>query len=317
MSVVRSCVSTAVLLASSALIVHASGETNTIRGELSCSSCRSYSDLVIEVQDSANHSSVGTFYVNSTGSFEMQGVQPGTYIVTVRNASGPLSRQMVSINGQSGMLNLAIDDTELQTAKSSDAVVSVHRLTHKVPKAARKQFEKALAAGDDNGTVITCLKRATEIDPEYVEALNNLGSRYLLTNQFDKSLEVLKQAVAIDPSSPFVNTNLAAALIATNQNAEAEEVARRAVQLSSSSEKARYMLGLALYNEKKFTDEAVQMLRDAQPRFPNAGLALAVITARRGDRSTAESLLQQYLASGRPERRVQAERMLAALKQSR
>jgi len=277
----------AVLFASSALIVHASAETNTIRGELSCSSCRSYSGVVIEVQDSATHSSVGTFYVNSTGSFEMQGIQPGTYVVTVRNANGPLSRQMVSLNGQSGMLNLAIDDTELQGTKSSGALVSVHHLTHKVPKSAKKQFEKALAAGDDNGTVISFLKRATEIDPEYVEALNNLGSRYLMTNQFDKSLVVLKQAAAIDPSSPFVHTNLAAALIATNKNAEAEEAARRAVQLSSNSEKAHYMLGLALYNEKKFTDEAVQMLRAAQTRFPNAGLALAVITARRGDSSTA------------------------------
>src|SRR5690242_12915366 len=131
MPVVRSCVSLAVLVISSAVIVHASAETDTIRGELSCSSCRSYSDIVIEVQDSATHSSVGSFYVNSTGSFEIQGLHPGTYVVTVRNASGPLSRQMVSLNSQSGMLNLSIDDTEQQAAKSSEALVSVHHLTHK------------------------------------------------------------------------------------------------------------------------------------------------------------------------------------------
>ncbi len=223
---------------------------------------------------------------------------------------------MVSLNSRSGVVSIVVDQNQTQPKSSSDAVVSVHRLTHKVPKAAKKQYDKALAAGDDNETVIARLKRATDIDPEYVEALNNLGSRYILTHQFDKSIEVLKQAARIDPSSPFVHTNLAVALIATNHNAEAEEVARRALQLSSNSDNARYMLGLALYNEKKFTDEAITMLRSALSQFPHAGLALAVITARRGDRSTALSLVEGYLASGRPERRAQAMQMLAVLKKS-
>lgn len=317
MSVVHSSVLAAVLLTSSALSVHASGESSTIRGELSCSSCRWYNDFVIDVQNSTSHLPAGSFYVNSAGGFEIHGIQPGTYVVTVRNSSGPLSRQMLNLNDHMGVLSIAVDQNQRHAASSVDAVVSVHRLTHKVPKAAKKQYDKALAAGDDNETVIACLKRATELDPEYVEALNNLGSRYIVTGQFDKSLEVLKQAATVDPSNSFVHTNLAAALMATNHSSEAEQVARRAVQLSSNNDKARYMLGLALYNEQKFTDEAVQMLRDAQARFPNAGLALAVITAQRGDRSVARSLVEQYLASGRPERRAQAERMLAALKESR
>ncbi len=77
MSEVRSCVLVAVLLTSSALSVHAFGEINSIRGELSCSWCSSYSDLVIEVQDSASNAPVGSFYVNSTGGFEMHGIQSG------------------------------------------------------------------------------------------------------------------------------------------------------------------------------------------------------------------------------------------------
>jgi len=318
MAVVRSLITSVAFLSIAPVIVSA-GDITNLRGELSCSSCSSYTDLSIDLQDSETRRPVATFNVSANGHFEFVGIPTGTYLVTVKNSQGAVAREVISVNGNSGPLSIQLPagtapGQSPSTPAAAGDIVSVHRLTHKVPKAAKKEYQKALHAGDDNGTVISCLQRATEIDPEYLEALNNLGSRYIKTQQFDKAITVLEKAAAVDPASGFVFSNLAVALISTHRADEAEHAARRAVQLSGTDVRSRYILGLALFTQKKYNEETIQLLRKSQTEFPNSTLALAVISASHGDRNQARTLLEQYLGSGRVERREQVEQMLAGLR---
>jgi hypothetical protein len=55
--------------------------------------------------------------------------------------------------------------------------VTLHRLTHKIPKKAVKEFENATKAQShgDRDAAIEHLSKAVAIDPQFWEALNNLS----------------------------------------------------------------------------------------------------------------------------------------------
>jgi tetratricopeptide (TPR) repeat protein len=83
-------------------------------------------------------------------------------------------------------------------------VVSLARLNHKVPKKARKEYDKAqkrVEEGDLDGS-LEHLKRATEIDREYLEARNNPGCRYLQKGQPEDALVAFRRALEIDKYAP-------------------------------------------------------------------------------------------------------------------
>ena len=194
--------------------------------------------------------------------------------------------------------------------------ISVARLQHKVAKHAKKEYDKAekkLKDGDVNSS-LTHLLKAVEIDPEYMEAHNNLGSRYVMLNQFDLALSAFRRALQLDPSATMVHLNMAVALMATQQNKEAEDVARRVLQQQPGNAQARYLLGLCLYTQKQYTDEAVSLLGRSQEQFPNARIAVAAIHAVRGEPMKARTELEAYMAIPNTTNREQARAMLAQLR---
>jgi hypothetical protein len=72
---------------------------------------------------------------------------------------------------------LLSSQTGLPSSPIEASIVSLHQLQHRVPKAAREEMEKAHKAKlkqrhDDE---VEHLRNAVRIDPEYVEARNNLA----------------------------------------------------------------------------------------------------------------------------------------------
>lgn len=229
-------------------IITPAAELARIHGELACDNCVSYSNVVVEVTDQ-NHRPVGSFNVNSAGSFDISGISEGNYVMTVRGANGnEITSQRVSVYGETGPLSIRLPESE-EKPTSKQASVSVYELSHQVPKSARKEFDKAVHAGDNHEAVIQHLKAALAIDPDYVAALNNLGSRYLQLNQYAEALTVLDHAQKLDPSSALVQTNIAVALLSLNKAEDAERAARRAHQLAGNDPRARYVLALSLYTK--------------------------------------------------------------------
>jgi Tfp pilus assembly protein PilF len=52
------------------------------------------------------------------------------------------------------------------------------------------------------------LEQATALDPNYLDAFNNLGSVYYQLSQFDKSIEAYTNAVTISPNTGSIWLNL-------------------------------------------------------------------------------------------------------------
>jgi tetratricopeptide (TPR) repeat protein len=191
--------------------------------------------------------------------------------------------------------------------------------TPELPKRqAVKEFRASVKAIESGGCgqAIAHLKRALEIEPQFFEAHNNLGSCYMKGKQFELALASLAEAHALDAGSAVLESNLAAALLALRRHAEAEEAACRALRLDRQLAGAYYLLGLSLTAQNRFPAEALANFREACGQFPAARLPAAAILIQLGRATEAAQELRDYLRLGTPERRREVGAWLARLETS-
>jgi tetratricopeptide (TPR) repeat protein len=183
---------------------------------------------------------------------------------------------------------------------ASSAVISLHELKHQVPKKALSEFEKGRKA-ESKGEVDKAIEhfaRAVVIDPEFHDALNDLGVNYIRLNQIPLAIEHLTKAVAIAPRTSVAHANLALALMMADKFEDAERAARQGVRGDASDARAPLLLGASLVMQRKFTAEAEQSLRKAAPDFPQASLMLVPFLVQKGEIQAARDHLDRYLAEG-------------------
>jgi tetratricopeptide (TPR) repeat protein len=254
-------------------------------------------------------------FVRASGDFDAQ-VAPGNYTVTVMSGGDVIKTELISIRDGLGVLSIRMPEVKT-TPRTETGVISVARMKHKVPKDAQKEYKRAqkkFESGDIDGS-LAHLKRATELDEEYLEAWNNLGCRYMMKHQFMDALVALRRAAALDKHAPFVHTNMSIAYLSMRDLPAAETAARDALSIDPSDHKGRLILGLSLVSQQKYTDEALKVLRQVEDQFPIAKLALADALARRGSVEQAKAVLQSYLTNSPDSKsRPEAEAMLSALK---
>lgn len=255
--------------------------------------------------------------VSADGRIEVRGIESGTYQLTVRTSDGRiLTTELISVSSGSGRQVVRIRPPQQEVQRPVSGTVSAKRLAHKIPNEVRKLYGKALKASEkrEYEVALDYLRKATEIDPEYMEVHNNMGTAYMQMDRTEEALAAFRRAIELDPGSSRVQVNIAVALMAKKAYAEAEVAARRAVDLNAGDMKARYILGLALYSQRKYTPEAMNQLRRVEDNFPNARIAVAAMQATLGELDLARETLRGYIASGAPDRRRDAEAMLAQLK---
>jgi len=254
--------------------------------------------------------------VNNDGSFEMRYMQAGTYEVHLTTAHGnPVRSDIVHIDEHSNRVTLRIDKNR---AAKHNGTVSMRSLQFKAPKAARKEFEKAESANrrGDVQKSIDHLRKAVELCPEYAEAHNNLGVRYLTTGDLAASRTHLERSLELDENSAFAHLNMSALAMSLENAPLAEKHARRALDLGAERSKGEYLLGLALAKQGD-RQTAIPHLEEAVKQFPRAHLALADLLARQGDLAGAERQLKEYLDSENPQLRAEVEQWMQSLRAAR
>lgn len=290
-------------------------ESCNVRGSIH-NSTRAGTGLIVELRGAGFESRMASSaYVDPSGSFQMSGVAAGQYTLMVKTQSGVIVHQeYLTVRGDVPDISIQLPESATPN-RPAGGTVSAMRLRHKVPGKASKEFDKAEKAAKkgDLQLSIEFLNKALEIDPEYMEAHNNLGSRYMRTEQYDKALMHLEKACALDPGSSLPQINLATVLIAMKRSGEAEKAARRAVDLDPSSAQARFTLAVTLLELKKDTKDALVYLERSASDIPSARLLLAKYYAKQGDAERVKSELGQYLASGQSYERENAQKWLSGL----
>jgi tetratricopeptide (TPR) repeat protein len=105
-------------------------------------------------------------------------------------------------------------------------------------------------------------KEAVRINPDYAEALNNLGSALLLTGRTAEAIHEYNQALQIDPAYAKAHNNLGNALVQTGRAPEAIDHYKEALRITPDSADAHNNLATALAQMGR-TSEAIEQLKAA------------------------------------------------------
>jgi tetratricopeptide (TPR) repeat protein len=176
--------------------------------------------------------------------------------------------------------------------------VSIHALV--IPAGAVKEFQhsqKAVRSGNFQSAA-EHLQKAIQIDPNFVQAHNNLGASYIQLKEYELAVAEFERAIALDAKIQESYRNLGLGLFLLGRYPQAELAVRQAMQLDPQRGTARYTLGRILAAEGSSSGEAEGLLRGSLHNFPDARLPLAQVLLSRGANDQAANELRTYLNSG-------------------
>jgi tetratricopeptide (TPR) repeat protein len=168
----------------------------------------------------------------------------------------------------------------------------------RIPPKAVKEYElarKIMQRQHDVQASADHLQKALRIYPDFIQAHNALGLRFIQLGEYQKALAEHETALSLDPRNTQAHQDLSFVLLLLNRNQEAEAEARQTLDLDSQSVSARYVLGRALIAQNHVTPEAIEMLRGSEDAFPDASLVLAQIHFVSGRTDETITDLRQYL----------------------
>jgi tetratricopeptide (TPR) repeat protein len=197
-------------------------------------------------------------------------------------------------------LRLRLEATSPATPKTTpppdaDHLVPASQL--RIPSKALKEFQrsqKAFQSGDLR-TSTEHLEKALQIYPDFLQAHNALGLRFIQRGEYEKALAEHQAALALDRRLAQTHQDLSFALLLLNRCQEAEAEARQAFDLDPQSPASNYVLGRALLAQRRVTPEAIATLRQSENAFPNASLVLAQIYFTKGQTDQVLAELRHYL----------------------
>lgn len=274
-------------------------------------------NLSVEVHDPATHLVIERAPVSPSGTFEFRyaGKAPDLDLRLV-NERGEILRSERIVRPEPG-LPLRLSLNEKRPTRPPSGIVSLRGLQHQPLKAARKEYDRAQRAftHHDLESAALHLRNATRIDPQFLEAYNNLGARLLELHRHAEAAEALEHAVALDPAESRPMVNLAIVQLHLGKFTDAERTARAASKLQRDTHHAEYVLGLSLLAQKKNLPESLSLLERACDELPHALVAAGQILMFQGRMKEAEDHFVRYLATnptGQP--RQLAETWLASVR---
>jgi tetratricopeptide (TPR) repeat protein len=246
-----------------------------LAGTISGASQLDMGQLRVELVDLHSRMIRAESVVSSNGVFSFGSIPMGNYELRVVNLLGGLlyAREVnTSVNNHVVVVLTA-------TPKAPVAPISLRRLQHVVPKPARKKMEQAekLFRQGKKFEALQTVRTAVELDPEYFEALANLGALELVANEPAKALPHLTKALEIEPSASLVAANLAATHLLLGNWTEAEAAARHSLRHDSRFSRSRFLLAMSLFKQDRVTPEAIQLLEVSQVDFPPSADLLKVV----------------------------------------
>jgi tetratricopeptide (TPR) repeat protein len=160
----------------------------------------------------------------------------------------------------------------VSTPASSPGITSVRRLRHKVPKEAKKAYERANQAARSNelAKAIGELERTVILDPEFGDAHSDLGAGYIHLGRYLEAERETQRAIILIPEDWIPYANMGLIELALGHPDRAETNLRRAVQLSPNNPRLCLLLGSLLARTPGTYSEGISYLKYAARTSPEA-----------------------------------------------
>jgi tetratricopeptide (TPR) repeat protein len=154
------------------------------------------------------------------------------------------------------------------------------------PSPVPELFESALAKhrAGELAEAAAHYQRILFLDPDHVDAHNNLGVALVAQGRLDDAIWHYRKAIALNPGNFHAHNNLGTALGAQGRTAAAIAHYRSAIALNPASAASHYNLGTALDTEGR-GDEAIEHYRRAlslHPEYAEAHNNLGNLLAMKG-----------------------------------
>jgi len=132
--------------------------------------------------------------------------------------------------------------------------VSLHKLQEKIPPAAHDAYEKGVELHRDGKLeeAITEYGKALRVYPNYVQALSDLATIFLLYNRPESALVFLHRAQDLDDANPVINLNIAIALTEQAQYDDAMKLLKKLLRDNPQLGLAHFYIGKIHYMQKKY-----------------------------------------------------------------
>jgi tetratricopeptide (TPR) repeat protein len=251
-----------------------------LRGEIVAEGEIRFQDLAVELYaDGEPHAERA--YVAPSGAFEFRNVANGLHRLRVTTQHGEtLREEFVHIGSDPAPLTIRLRGG--MASARPGGIVSARRLAFKPSKLAKKEWreaEKCLRRGE-HAEAAGHLRECVAADPDYFEAHLHLGTALLMSGDAAGALAAFEKAVEIDPHSAYALVHRGMVLLHFRRAAEAEDSAAKALRIEDSPS-AHYVLGLSLAAQNKNLPEAVEHLKLAASRHPQAAELAARLEANR------------------------------------
>lgn len=272
------------------------------------------------------------YYTDSNGRIALPRIN-FPYTILVETDGENFDTTTVSFNPVHAGNYIVVNLRPFTAAKSPvPGTVKADALDANVAPKARQAYEEAtkLLQGGKYDEALDLLKRAISIQPDYVQAHNDLGAVYMKQNHLDKAEEALRRAIKLNnkwympqlnlgvvlnrqhkyteaaklltdlrdnyPDQAKIHTPLTEALIEAHQWPQAEEELKKALALKGADTvDLKIKLGLVTLRQSKF-EAAVAAFRDATSAEPDNALAqfnLGAALLESGNLDEAETALRR------------------------
>lgn len=190
-------------------------------------------------------------FSESGGRFVFSGIRAGTYVVKVevpRTSQFQDGEAEVQVFANPVPSNFFV--TVVLRAKAPVVVaplggrtIDANETDSSIPKVARKSYERGVkaAARGRSDDAIAHFRKAIEVAPDYLFALNDLGVHLTRRAKYEEAVGLLRRAVALAPSSFPPQLNLAIALLGAEKFDEAGAAATRAVEIDASAAEPHFV----------------------------------------------------------------------------
>jgi len=255
---------------------------------------------------------VTTTFTDNEGRFGVNGLPPGEYHVLINDdAYQPVDAgvRIDSVTSSTmAIVNVYLVPRDAEKPGrpgpemgGNTRLTDPAQYTRRVPKPARKEFEKAVNSEKEGKTdaAIRHYQKAIDLAPDFYAARNNLGSALLGKAQFGEAREQFERVLQLNPSDAQGYFNLANLGLLTQRYDEAELWVQRGLSRQPDSAFGQFLQG-SLYarsGRSKDAENALRRCLELDPVMAKAHLALAnlYLQQRRNDAAAAE--LRAFLES--------------------